>query len=88
MVSGDPMPVNEMVGAGGVEPPTSSVSGKRSPAELRAYTPGVMLIQACACCQQFHGRPEAVTLADLFRKTGIRSSVIFLRRVLRLRPRT
>ena len=26
-----------LVGAGGFEPPTSSASGKRSPAELRAY---------------------------------------------------
>ena len=26
-----------MVGAGGFEPPTSSVSGKRSPPELRAF---------------------------------------------------
>ena len=26
-----------MVGTGGIEPPTSSVSGKRSPTELRAF---------------------------------------------------
>ena len=35
-----------MVGAGGIEPPTSSASGKRSPTELRAYRTKILLATA------------------------------------------
>lgn len=50
-----------MVGTGGIEPPTSSVSRKRSPTELRACFMRVWARLSIGICKQRQGVTEIPT---------------------------
>ena len=65
-----------MVGTGRIELPTSSVSRKRSPTELRAcktskvsFPPGLLGVSNRALMQIFPGRCKRLILLPIFRMT-------------------